>query len=311
MTNGQLPNYRWIKFGLDYLDDPDFMRLTDATTGIYTRIYLLAGRGDAGGLLCNGRKVFSEKDLSLILRLDQGILQTALTELIGAGFVTRDGEGYRITRFRDEQGPGDNGKREEWAERQRKHRAKVASEDLESDSVEDSELRLRKDIEEEEEGRGDITVTDGDVTVTNPLPFESPFLNTTLLFNEFTKQGYDIEAFRVEESVRFCTALALLKGWNPRNEKFVLELCAPGVLEERKLREDYTEEMDGETGALIAKLSDYGYCSFEMDGTIKVVKKSSGEVVYFPDGKVIEFNFWESILAPAERGSAKAEVHAG
>jgi hypothetical protein len=161
-----LPNYKWIKFGIDYLDDPDFMVLSDRTAGAFIKLYLLAGKADAGGLLCNGNKVFALNDITWLIRSEPTILQAAIDEMLKAGLLVQDGDGYKLSRFLDEQGPGANEQRGAWRERQSKHRGRARQEP-------------ESEKEEEEEGRGRGRLESHvDVTVTPPPPPASSSLST-------------------------------------------------------------------------------------------------------------------------------------
>lgn len=193
MTEKSLPNYKWIKFNLDYLHDPDFMQLSDGATGAYLKLYLLAGRSDSGGLICN-KRVSNLKDLAWYLRIPPQIMEQYLAELNSAGLVTQDGEGYRIARFIDEQGPGDNTEREKWRQRQASHRAKASGallqaeveqkSEAEKEQEKESDQNLRSDQDPEEEGEREVVVevevdlgkeSHGDITVTNnPTPTPQP-----------------------------------------------------------------------------------------------------------------------------------------
>jgi DnaD/phage-associated family protein len=156
-----LPNYRWIKFDIEYLNNPDFMSLSDAAAGVYTKLYLLAGKSDAGGLLTNTDRAFTEKDLRFFLRCSAEALNNSLAELIASDFITLNDEGYSIRKFMDEQGPGDDVKREGWRKRQAEHRAKKADADEEAEQEEVLNLKLDSDsaAEIDIESHRDVTVT--------------------------------------------------------------------------------------------------------------------------------------------------------
>lgn len=165
-----LPNYRWIKFGMEYLNEPDFMQLSEGAAGAYLKLYLMAGRADAGGLLCNPNKVFSTSDLAWFLRCTPETISTHLDELSRAGLMAGDGSGYRIVRFLEEQGPGDNAERAKWRDRQDRARARARGE-LEPEP--EQEPKREAEGEPEEEGEVDIE-SHGDVTVTQEPPPPPP-----------------------------------------------------------------------------------------------------------------------------------------
>lgn len=161
MSNRPQPNYRWIKYPISYLDDPDFMQLSDGAKGTFLTLYLLAGRSDAEGLLCSESKVFTLKDLTWILHTQLDILSVAVDELLQAGFMRRDEKGgYWIIRFLEEQGPADDKDRLKWRERQAAHRAKAKGEvsaDQESESDKESDKEIKRG---EGESEGHETIPD-------------------------------------------------------------------------------------------------------------------------------------------------------
>jgi len=192
--NNSLPNYYWIKFQTDALLDPDYMRLTDAGLGAYLKLYLLAGRADAGGLLCNANKVYKIGDLASILRIQSTFLESYIAELKDAGLVQEDGAGFKISRFLAEQGPGLEAQRVQWRERQQKHREKA-----EKESKED---KTRLDKKREEHHR-DITKCHGDKDNQKPIPLLGPMvealsqvtgLDLTLNYPRLAKEAKDLQA---------------------------------------------------------------------------------------------------------------------
>ncbi len=257
-----LPNYKWIKFGMEYLNDVDFMQLSDGATGAYLKLYLLAGRADAGGLLCCPTRVFTEKDLAFHLRVDVVILANHLNELMGAGLITSDSDGYKITRFLDEQGPGDNEQRGKWAQRQARSRArakgeKIPEEELEREKERDAEVEV--DIE-----------CHSDITVTPPEPPPPPASSFPSEKDEEIFQNYwktytgrklakkkMAEAFDVIRECRvngiphwtnrlqdclaiwntLCTEVYKDERWSVNNPDAVMELYPIPALEERMHRE--------------------------------------------------------------------------
>lgn len=163
MSEKKLPNYKWIKFHVCSMEDRDFMTLDNEAAGIYIKLYLLAAKGDSGGLLCNDRKTYKVDDLAWCLRIESEPLETSLNKLIEKGLLVHSEEGYLIARFMEEQGPGDDEQRKKWRERQRKSRARLTEEKLESDEEldkeTDTELEKEEEIEGEKESHGDVTVT--------------------------------------------------------------------------------------------------------------------------------------------------------
>jgi hypothetical protein len=171
-------NYIWIKFHIDLLDDVPFMTLSDSAIAVYLKLYLWAGKSDAGGSITNRNDAMELEEIAWLLRIPVETFKPIISELVDAGFVTLNGNGYEITRFMEEQGPGDDDKREKWRERQRRRRVRMKIEKQMEE--EDSE----GDVEGEEEGDVDIDIDcHGDVTVTGVPPeggFSIPASSTSL-----------------------------------------------------------------------------------------------------------------------------------
>lgn len=253
-----LPNYRWIKFEIEYLNEPDFMQLSEGAAGAYLKLYLLAGKADAGGLLCNRVKVFTTDDLAWYFRCPPESITKHLEELTTKGFMTNDGEGFKITRFLEEQGPGDDARRVNWKDRQSKHRARAKGE---ADSYKEREEDLYQEVEVEVESHGDVTVTSKGL----PPPPSGDDIKTEIFQNywkNFTgrklgKQKMQ-EFFKVMEQEPDITDWALrlrdcldvwkglvtdnhkYKNWSLSNPDAVMELYPIPNLEERMQREGLT-----------------------------------------------------------------------
>jgi len=222
-----LPNYTWIKLPINNLYDSKFMQLNDATLGIYIKLYLLAGQADAGGLLCNHKGAFNKDDLTWQLRIHTDVLNSALSELLNSGFLQEQDGAYTIVMFMDEQGPGDNVKRAEWRERQRRHREK-------SDGGIDSEKKIIDKIRGEEISHGDVTVTSPATSTQPSTPSFSQFFNA--LTPKIIAQYGEVDNSRLKSCIDFWGELANSQGWNPENQKVIIELYAPGKLEARMKR---------------------------------------------------------------------------
>ena len=115
--------YRWLQFRTGLLDEPRFGRLTDLAKALYFEVYLLAGKGDAGGLVLADDKPASADEVAYILRRPVDAVQAGLTELQASGFVELDAGTVTVCRFAGEQGPSQKDKRKAWALRQAKRRA--------------------------------------------------------------------------------------------------------------------------------------------------------------------------------------------
>jgi hypothetical protein len=161
MTNKkQLPSYPWMKFYVDWLENPAFMRLSPGAVGTFTRLYLLAGKADANGLIGRADTVYSLDDLEFTTRTTAQELTRHLEELSKARLMTAEDDGWRVVNFPDEQGPSDEVERAKWRERQARHRAKIKNEpaqELERETEREKEKET--DRETDIECHGDVTVT--------------------------------------------------------------------------------------------------------------------------------------------------------
>jgi hypothetical protein len=122
----------------------------------FTKMYLLAGRIDAGGALADRKGPLDIRRLSWHLRISPDELDKCLPELLETGLLILDGDEYRIANFMEEQGPGDNVQRQKWRDRQRKHRERLRLKELDKDL--DIEVEQEKRREREDSHR-DVTVT--------------------------------------------------------------------------------------------------------------------------------------------------------
>jgi hypothetical protein len=214
-----LPNYYWIKFRKDALDDHIFMGLSDSTVGIYLKLYILAAISDAGGLLCDGDKSFSLSDIGWRLRIDLDILSQAIEELNTAGFISVIDERYSITRFLKEQGPGNDAQREVWRKRQSKHRAK--HEDSESEKEKDLEKDVDVDSESDIdiESHGDVTQCHGDRPTLSPLRGEKNPTTASSFSNEAMKSLFHMLDQPINKTSEDALLLSLKNRGIPANSK--------------------------------------------------------------------------------------------
>ena len=121
---GQLPNYIWIKLLLSYLERREFMDLKDEYASIFVKLYLLAGKADSGGLIADDQKSLTIEDMAWFLRRDNDLVKAAIGELVKSGFIKQSKDGFEITNFEIEQGPGLEVDRENWRIRQANSRAR-------------------------------------------------------------------------------------------------------------------------------------------------------------------------------------------
>ncbi len=286
-----LPNYKWLQLPVDYLDDPDFNQLSDAAGFLFIRLYLVALKADAEGIVGNGRKTYTSKDLAFTFRKSEPDTSKQLQELEAAGFIETK-PNIRVCRFLDEQGPGSEEQRKQWRERQRKHRARLNGEG-ESGEIENDQKNGEANLNQENinqadlnkaENRGEelnlkvtgesrnVTVTSPGVAppVTPPPPtpdFVSEF-NTTTGMKASPKDYTAIETIfkattdiqktraRLKQCGDYWRELAPVNGWAVDNSAAVLELYPSGALEERKKRERVKTARNGGKAAVQAILEE-------------------------------------------------------
>jgi len=120
----QLPNYKWMKLSYSYLDQRDFMGLSDSALATFIKLYLLACKADSEGLVADIFKPLNISDIAWIFRRSDEEIKLSIDELIKSGLLFKDEDGYTIKNFLQEQGPGDNEQREKWRINQSNSRAK-------------------------------------------------------------------------------------------------------------------------------------------------------------------------------------------
>jgi hypothetical protein len=150
------PSMPWVKLHTSLLDDSRFARLDDACKCRYFQLLMLAGKLDAGGCFIEHGQELSEEDLAWKLRIQADVMREDLAALSRASLACKNGHGWAIMGFEDEQGPAQADKRAAWRERQNKHRGIVTSDTsvthadvtpLESES--ESESESEEESEEE------------------------------------------------------------------------------------------------------------------------------------------------------------------
>lgn len=143
---GQLPNYTWLKFPLSYLYRREFMDLKDEHTSIFIKTYALAAVADSGGLIADDQKALTIDDIAWFLRRDNDLVKAAIDELVKSGFINQSKDGFEISNFEIEQGPGLEDDREKWRTRQARSRARRTGKNL--DDI-DQDVDIDQDLEEE------------------------------------------------------------------------------------------------------------------------------------------------------------------
>lgn len=126
MSHAPMP---WVKLYTSRLDDVRFSRMPDELKWRWTQLTMLAGRLDAGGTFVLDGEQLTDEEIAWHLRIEVDAWQRDSELLKDRGYLIRNGHGWQLTDFMDQQGP--DGKhadqRAQWRERQERHRDKKKS----------------------------------------------------------------------------------------------------------------------------------------------------------------------------------------
>jgi hypothetical protein len=123
-SNGGMP---WVKLHTSRLNDPRLAVLDDAAQLHYFKLTLLAGELDAGGALVMNGRPLTDSEIAWRIRHDEETVKASLKTLRTAGLALRNGHGWELIGYMDEQGPTQADKRAAWRDRQNKRRGVVTS----------------------------------------------------------------------------------------------------------------------------------------------------------------------------------------
>lgn len=237
-----LPNYTWLKLPVSYLDNADFTRLSDAAVSVYVKIYLMALRADAEGIVANDRRPYTPDDIAWQLHKPEAEIQATLEELKAAGFVDI-GEEIRLVRFQEEQGPGDNTRRAQWRDRQQRRRKKLLAGDSEQSSLEENSLeqqRIAEQREEKKKSRVEESRVEShrDITVTGDVHGDIVDAALTSSFSELEplakeRYGKDYKPRSLARAIKGWRKIAAAEGWKQDNNDAILDLCDEDALRAR------------------------------------------------------------------------------
>ena len=144
----------WVKMYTEILNDHKLRELRDGTKWRFVQMMLLAGEFDQEGFIPMGFD-----DLVWRLHVDDGRLLDDLDALEAAGLIEIVEGGHNVVNFSKRQGRSQTEKREQWKERQKRHRDKekdVTGDKNNVTPLEESrgeEIRVDKDIEERKRKR--------------------------------------------------------------------------------------------------------------------------------------------------------------
>lgn len=146
----------FMKLYLSILDDPDYIELSRTAKSLYFEFYLLAWNADAGGDILNRDTLrpFTLKNLAARLRTNTAEIESAMNELIPAGFVALDDDTWSICRYLEEQDVQEmiREKARERQARSRQKKKKETSNDnvADDDSDNDSDSETMSHVTEEQ-----------------------------------------------------------------------------------------------------------------------------------------------------------------
>ena len=133
----------WVKLYTEMLDDPKIGRMDMSLRWRFVEMILLAGECDADGLLITGDEPMSIEDMAWRLRCDAKSILEDLKKIQKIGLIDLYDGCWLVCKFRDRQGRPQSEKREQWRDRQKKHR------DVTGDTSVTNPPREEKNREEE------------------------------------------------------------------------------------------------------------------------------------------------------------------
>lgn len=120
----------WIKLYTEFLNDRKIAKLDDIVKLRFIQLMLLAGECDAEGWLIDSAGILTYDDIAWRLRVDPVKLSVEIKVLIDAGIISVAEDGTLcVVNFSKRQDRPQSVKRQEWRERQRKHRDQPDSQD--------------------------------------------------------------------------------------------------------------------------------------------------------------------------------------
>jgi hypothetical protein len=164
------PAMPWVKLHTNLLDDSRFARLDDSQKWRYVQLLMLAGKLDAGGYFIEHGQELTENDLAWKLRISPDAMQADLDALTRSSLACKNGHGWQIPGFEDEQGPTQADKRAAWKTRQDKHRGKSVTSDKPVTNANVTPLEIESDIESDKEGESDKHESSSSATTLTNCP---------------------------------------------------------------------------------------------------------------------------------------------
>lgn len=113
----------WIKVYTEFVDDAKFASCTDGVKLRFIQLMLIAGECDANGDLVAGGEWLKLDQIAWRLRVMCDQLENDIQALITLGVIARTKRGLTVVNFDKRQGRPQAVKREQWRERQQRHRS--------------------------------------------------------------------------------------------------------------------------------------------------------------------------------------------
>lgn len=126
MTDSNPPSMPWVKLYTRYLDNPKISRLPEPAQLRYYQVMMLTGKLDAGGSLSIDGNPLTDDEIAWNLRINTEIWIQDAALLEGNGLLLRNGHGWEIPAFEDEQGPTNAEQREQWKIRNTRRKERKA-----------------------------------------------------------------------------------------------------------------------------------------------------------------------------------------
>jgi hypothetical protein len=113
----------WIKVYTEFVDDAKFASCTDGVKLRFIQLMLIAGECDADGDLVAGGEWLKLDQIAWRLRVMCDQLDSDIQTLVALGVIAKKKQGLTVVNFDKRQGRSQAVKRDQWRERQQRHRA--------------------------------------------------------------------------------------------------------------------------------------------------------------------------------------------
>ena len=164
----------WVKLHTAYLEDIRFAGLSVSPKCLWFELLMLAGKLDAGGFFFEAGKELSDEQIAWKLRLELKSFQSDAAQLESASLLHRNGRGWCIPGFEEDQGPAQADKRAAWKDRQSKHRNSHAAVTRDNTMTNTNVTPTEESRGDKEERRGEEPAPSAPALFSIPGPEPTP-----------------------------------------------------------------------------------------------------------------------------------------